>query len=412
MSVAYFRQAAFITAILYALGGLASVPIAFNLLSVDGARPVAMRFTVAAALGAGLLLKPVLDRVPDQRLPSLGPPIIFFSVFMAVIVVTNALIASGPHLGVVAVYFVETPLLCFVFVQRRWAIAATVGAMVGYGVGLFFVDAVAPVQQLFTVLSSAVASSVLVGTMATRVDDSRREEVRAKAELADLNSHLEQRVADQVDELERAGRLRRFLSPQIADVVTSEGADAMLAPHRRSIAAFFVDLRGFTGFTNSVTAERVMRVLDEYYDAVGSVLDEHGATIGGFDGDGVFAYLGDPVPHPDAARAAVSMAQQVAQSLDRLTAEWSGDGGTVGYGIGLAYGEATLGLVGFAGRADYTPVGAVVNMAARLCSEATHGEIVIDEALRAAAHLEGELQRRDDVDLKGFGLTATYTVHH
>ncbi len=187
----------------------------------------------------------------------------------------------------------------------------------------------------------------------------------------------------------------------------------MLAPHRRYIAAFFVDLRGFTAFTNAVTAERVMRALGEYYEAVGSVLDKQRATIGGFDGDGVFAYLGDPVPHDDAAGAAVAMAQETARCLDGLTAGWSNAECPIGYGVGLGFGEATLGLVGFSNRADYTPVGGVVNMAARLCADARHGEIVIEDAMRKAAGLDDHtITRRADVDLKGFGVTKTYTVGH
>ena len=186
----------------------------------------------------------------------------------------------------------------------------------------------------------------------------------------------------------------------------------MLAPHRADIAALFVDLRGFTQFTNAVTAERVMRTLDEYYEAVGSILDAHGATIGGFDGDGVFAYVGDPIPHAHAAAAAIAMAQEIARDLDRRAAGWSDEQVSLGYGIGLAYGEATLGVVGFASRTDYTPVGGVVNMAARLCADAGPGEIVIDDAMRKAAEVTEGLVTRGEVDLKGFGATATYAVAH
>jgi class 3 adenylate cyclase len=269
-----------------------------------------------------------------------------------------------------------------------------------------------PIEQFIVVLSSSVATGVLIGGMAGRLDDSRRAERHAKAELADLNQHLEVRVSEQVDELERAGRLRRFLSPQVAEVVTSEGANELLAPHRRDVAVFFVDLRGFTSFTNAVEPEHIVFVLGDYYEAVGSVLERHGATIGGFDGDGVMAYIGDPVPREDAAAEALAMAREIACSLDQRVGKWSVGENRLGYGIGLAYGTATLGLVGFEGRYDYTPVGAVVNLASRLCADAHDGEIVVDDAFRSAAQLDAATTRRGDVELKGFGVTETYAVPH
>jgi class 3 adenylate cyclase len=310
-------------------------------------------------------------------------------------------------------YFSQPPIIAFVFVQRRWAVVLTGAAMFAYAAALIALDnPPVPVEQFIVVLSSAVATGVLVGSLASRLDDSRRAERLAKAELADLNHNLEDRVAEQVDELEREGRLRRFLSPQVAEVVTSEGTDELLAPHRRDVAVFFVDLRGFTSFTNAVEPEHIVFVLGDYYDAVGSILEEYDATIGGFDGDGVMAYIGDPVPRPDAATEAIAMARAIATRLDERVVKWSVGDHRLGYGIGLAFGVATLGVVGYEGRYDYTPVGAVVNLAARLCADAHHGEIVVDEAFRDAAALDGAVRPRDDVDLKGFGVVATYAVTH
>jgi class 3 adenylate cyclase len=283
------------------------------------------------------------------------------------------------------------------FFRRGFAIASCFLLLGSYAVALAALsDPFFPAFQWTTIAAMVIGTAVVVGGMAARLDD--------------LNHNLEQRVAEQVDELERTGRLRRFLSPQVADVVTAEGSEGLLAPHRADIAVFFVDLRGFTAFTNAVSADRVMRVLNEYYDVVASLLEQHGATIGGFDGDGVFAYLGDPVAHDDAAAAALVMAQDIATQLDRLTRAWSDAEAAIGFGIGLAYGEATLGVVGTASRADYTPVGAVVNLAARLCAEAKPGEIVIDDSMRKAAGVEDRVVPRPDVELKGFGATETFAL--
>jgi len=152
-------------------------------------------------------------------------------------------------------------------------------------------------------------------------------------------------------------------------------------------------------------------VLAEYYAAVGAVLEGHGATIGGYDGDGIMAYIGDPIPQPDAAVAAVGMARAIGGSLDGLVERWRSDGYDLGYGIGLAYGPATLGVVGFDGRFDYTALGAVVNLAARLCADAAPGEIVIDASMTAAAGGDRGARHRGDVTLKGFdGAVRTYAL--
>jgi class 3 adenylate cyclase len=396
----------------YLMAALALLPYIVGWTELEGANRAGLTalFVIALITGASFF---ATRRVSVQMLERLLPVIAVGGFTTAIVALSVATVMVGPTFGAVAVFFVETPLLAFVAMRFVWGAVTTGLCMAGFAIALVVLDnPPAPAQQFLCVMAAAVTTGVVMGGITNSLERSRREERRAKAELASLNRHLEERVSQQVNELERAGRLRRFLSPQIAEVVTSEGAEEMLAPHRRDIAAFFVDLRGFTAFTNAVTAERVMRVLDEYYDAVGSVLDRHGATIGGFDGDGVFAYLGDPVPHEDAAGAAVRMAQEVASCLDRLTPTWA-SGDELGYGVGLAYGEATLGLVGFANRADYTPVGGVVNMAARLCADARHSEIVIDDAMRKAAELdERSVARRDDVDLKGFGETATYAVAH
>lgn len=388
------------------MGMLAALPDLVGATEVDGVQRLVMTLTgvVFAGFSVGLLR---LAKAAPDRLEAAVPPVMFTLFVTASVVINGVVIIAGPTFGVVAVFFVELLLMAFFVLRRPWAIAITLLTLALYAGALVALnDPTDPVSQFFDVVAAAVATGAVVGAFANRLDDARRE-------LAHVNDRLEQRVADQVNELERIGRLRRFLSRQIAEVVTSEGADALLAPHRSTIAVFFVDLRGFTAFANAVSAERVMQLLDDYYDAVGSILDAHEATIGGFDGDGIFAYLGDPIARPDAAPAVVAMACEVARELDRCVTRWAlGDIG-VGYGIGLAYGEATLGTVGFQGRADYTPVGAVVNLAARLCADARHGEIVIDAAMQETAGLvDTAVSPRGDVDLKGFGITKSLVVAH
>jgi class 3 adenylate cyclase len=178
------------------------------------------------------------------------------------------------------------------------------------------------------------------------------------------------------------------------------------------VAVFFVDLRGFSRYTNVVSADDVVRILTDYYETGGAVLQRHGATVGGLDGDGMMAYVGDPVAREDAAPVALAMARDVAVALDARVGDWRAGDYTLGYGIGLSFGPATIGVMGFEGLYDYTAVGAVVNLASRLCGDAAHGEIVVDSSFKAAANLDGELRRRADVDLKGFGVTETFLVEH
>jgi adenylate cyclase len=311
----------------------------------------------------------------------------------------------------VLTFYVAGPTYVFMVLQRRVAVGFILLNMGSAAVALALTDGVhARAQQWLIVVCAAIGTAVLVGMIIRRTDEATRAERAAKAELADLNAHLEQRVAEQVDELERTGRLRRFLAPQVADVVVSQGSDVLLEPHSRDVVVLFCDLRGFTRFTNATQPDVVMRVLAEYYAAVGTELEAHGATIGGYDGDGIMAYLGDPIVRPDAAPAAIAMAHAIGRRLDAVVERWRGDGHDLGFGIGLAFGPATLGVVGFDGRFDYTALGAVVNLAARLCADASAGEIVVDDALRRAASVT-ELRPRGQVALKGFDdPVATYAL--
>jgi class 3 adenylate cyclase len=196
-------------------------------------------------------------------------------------------------------------------------------------------------------------------------------------ELVKLNQHLEQRVAAQVGEIERLGRLRRFLPPQVADLIISSGSEKELESHRREIAALFCDLRGFTDFSESSDPEDVMTLLHEYHTAIGRIIFARGGTLERFAGDGVMAIFNDPVRIPKPALQAVQMALDIRSAIGTLMEKWRLLGHDVGFGIGISHGFATLGTIGFEGRYDYAAIGTVSNIASRLCDEAKPGQILI-----------------------------------
>jgi class 3 adenylate cyclase/CheY-like chemotaxis protein len=225
---------------------------------------------------------------------------------------------------------------------------------------------------------------------------------RQAAELAEWNEQLEQRVADQVEQLERLARLRRFLSPQLADVVMSSGDESFLASHRREITVVFCDLRGFTAFAETVEPEDVMQVLSEYHEALGDLIHRFEGTLERFAGDGLMVVFNDPVPCDDAPQLAVKMAVAMRARVSQLEQEWRRRGHDLGFGVGIAQGHATLGLIGFVGRSDYTAIGSVTNVAARLCGEAEPGQILISQRVYAAAEELIVADPVGELSLRGF----------
>ena len=225
-----------------------------------------------------------------------------------------------------------------------------------------------------------------------RVKTYHDESERQKAELAEWNTTLEQRVKEQVDELGRLGRLRRFLSPQIADLVMSQGGEALLNGHRREITVVFADLRGFTAFSETAEPEEALGVLRAYQTAMGEVIFHHEGTVEHFAGDGIMVFFNDPVeiaePQLQAARMALAMQSRFAE----LQAGWKKRGYDLGLGIGIAVGYATLGRIGFEGRSDYGAIGMVVIQGSRLSSAAKAGEILMTNRVLAAIeeHVDAE----------------------
>ena len=220
-------------------------------------------------------------------------------------------------------------------------------------------------------------------------------------EVETLNQQLEQRVADQVGEIERMSRLRRFLPPQVADLIVASGSEKQLESHRREITALFCDLRGFTGFTESAVAEDVMALLRDYHTAIGQLVIKYNGTLERYAGDGVMVIFNDPVPVENPALQAVLMALEVRDAIGSLTETWRRWGHEIGFGIGIAHGFATLGTIGFEGRFDYAAIGTVSNVASRLCDEAKPGQILISPRVLTKAENAVTIEPVGEFELKG-----------
>jgi class 3 adenylate cyclase len=225
-------------------------------------------------------------------------------------------------------------------------------------------------------------------------------EVRSQ-EVVKLNQQLEERVADQVGEIERMSRLRRFLPPQVADLIVTSGTEKQLESHRREITALFCDLRGFTGFSESSDPEDVMDLLRDYHAAIGKIVIKYSGTLERFAGDGVMVIFNDPVPVPNPALQAVRMALDMRVTIGALIERWRRLGHDLGFGIGIAHGFATLGTIGFEGRFDYAAIGTVSNVASRLCDEAKPGQILISPRVLLAVEDAVTVEAVGDFELKG-----------
>jgi adenylate cyclase len=233
------------------------------------------------------------------------------------------------------------------------------------------------------------------------------------ADLASWNSTLQQRVAEQVAEIERIGRLKRFLPPQIAQLVVSSGRERMLESHRRDVTVLFCDLRGFTAFSEISEPEEVMLVLREYHTVLGALVDKFEGTVERFTGDGLLVLFNDPIPCPDPSMRAVQMALEMRDAVAKLSVKWSRSGHDIGFGIGIAHGYATLGTVGYEGQFQYSVTGKVANLASRLCDEAKNGQILIDINVCSAVEVQAGVEFTEELILKGFSRPVkAFNVRH
>jgi adenylate cyclase len=236
----------------------------------------------------------------------------------------------------------------------------------------------------------AMENARLLGELHARTD-----------EIAGWNRELEARVAAQLAELERTGRLKRFLAPQLAELIVAQGDESILESHRREIVVVFCDLRGFTGFAERAEPEEVMALLRDYHAAMGPIVAAFEGTLDHYAGDGIMVFFNDPLPTPEPARRAIEMAVAMRRAAADLLETWHQLGHDIGFGVGISQGYATLGLIGFAERMDYTAIGTVTNLAARLCAEAQDGQILVSRLVAIAVEDSAELEEVGDLSLKG-----------
>lgn len=325
---------------------------------------------VAVLVGAFLIL---LGARSGQLLTRHFGWLIYAMFLIPGVMITAGQYGVGPLSDIAALLYVEVPILGYYLLRPVAAVAITcLGAMEFGGLALVQPGYALPGLRFLFLIFSLLLVGFVFGGLVNRA----------------------------VRESDRHAGLARFLAPQVAEVVLSTGS-GLLEPHRRLIAVLFCDLRGFTRFASSAEPEDTVEVLQSYFEAAGAHIQETGATVGGFAGDGIMAYFNDPVPHEDAAGAAVDLAERLRGSLDRLVDRWHHLGFELSYGIGVAYGYATLGVFGFQGRDDYAALGTVVNLAARLSDHAAPREILLDARTHDRLGMAEDLPYRELV-LKGF----------
>ena len=222
-------------------------------------------------------------------------------------------------------------------------------------------------------------------------------------ELKNWNRSLEERVEKQLGEIERIRRLERFLPPQVAQLIaSSDGHDSLLDSHRREVTVVFCDLRGFTAFTETTEPEEAMNVLREYHAALGELIFRYEGTLDRYAGDGVMILFNAPIQFPDHVQRAVKMAVEMRDAIGLLTQKWRNRGHSLGFGVGIALGYATLGQIGFEQRLEYAAIGSVTNLASRLCDEAKAGQIVVSQRVFGMVEAFAEGRQLEDLTLKGF----------
>ncbi len=227
------------------------------------------------------------------------------------------------------------------------------------------------------------------------------ENVQQFKALESLNAELGDRVEEQVEEIERMGKLKRFLPAAVADTVVSQGSEKMLSSHRALLGVLFCDIRGFTAFCETAEPEETIEVLQTYHEEMGKLINAHGAGVDHRMGDGIMVLFNDPLPCDDPAGDAVRLAIAMRERMAQLCTQWKRLGYRLGFGVGVSLGYATVGMVGFEGRFDYTASGTAINLAARLCDEAEDGEILLSPRAGIAVEDAFLMENRGELSLKG-----------
>lgn len=396
-----FEQFVRLGGILFVVGGILATMVTLLPGSSTYANPHGIGVVGLLALVTGLTM---------LSAPGLFMPPMFVTLLVgAIILITFGVHFAGPAaMGYAAMLYSWITSLGFAGLRRRWFIP-----LVGLIAIAFAVVQAVDVREVVginnwvftigTIIITGFIVSLLVEhfhRLAIAEADARKSAETAREELFLLNRDLEDRVAAKVLEIERLSELRRLVSANVANALL-ESQDA-LAPHRREIAAFFIDLRGFTGFAMDADPGDVIQVLEQFYQVLGRSFAKYDATVGAFEADGVMAYLNDPVPIENPAQQAVEMALDLREPMQQLVSRWEACGYALHYGIGIAMGFATMGMVGFEGRQDYTAIGTAVNLASRLCDEARAGAILIDRRTWLATVDVVETEPLEELDLKGF----------
>jgi class 3 adenylate cyclase len=301
---------------------------------------------------------------------------------------------ASPVAGMIG-FLTSAALLSFIFNRKLMVVTVALYAAL-YGAILTLQPGNSQPLVRWVLMAIAVAAITVIATLVS-------ERLGAvQDELHEMNLDLEGKVSRQVAEVERLNRLRRFLPPVVASAVVGPDEAVMLAPHRKEIAVVFIDLRGFSRFTADAEPEEVITALKSYHQTVGEVLEESQATVGPIQGDGMMAYFNDPIACEDPPGRAAAMALELRSRLDAFAEAWARRGYELSYGIGFAFGYATLGMVGYHGRQEYAPVGTVANLASRLCDHAGPGQILTDQRTLASLSSAFDVETLDPIEVKGF----------
>ena len=311
-------------------------------------------------------------------------------------------IAINPHLQAVLMWLLGLVAIYGLYQDRRAhrrdhpLIMGVVGVVVIIGTLYTHYNPTVEVSGYILLIAAALLNQN------ARLAQLNREVESQAAELERLNDNLEQRVATQVDEIDKLARLKRFLAPEVARIVLEEHSHAMLESHRSYIVALFCDIRGFTRFSESMEPEEVMEVLQGYHQGMGRLIAEYGGTIDHRAGDGLMVFSNDPIPCDEPEQKAIDLALAMRDAFNEMNIDWQKQDYQLGFGIGIACGYATLGLVGYEGRFDYTANGNVVNLAARLCDEAVDGQILIGRRVYVRVEDRVEADTVGELEFKGF----------